>query len=945
MTQAKRVQEALAAGDPSLESACNQASLTLTRCKQWMEQGNVFEAAALNADSGNVIGLALKLSASDSIPDHFSIPSSTALDQLAQLPVIAAEHRTEQARWIELNLADAPLLDRLAAIRSLRLLDPRNPAWKANHEELEHAAVILWTAQAKQCIASENAEAIAALASQVESMGLLSPAGQRLLHTLDQATSTYARQEAEIKLRRVGDQLHIAWAAMNIEEAQRHLHTWHALDSKEGAGHEDDVRAPTVWIESEQHRLQAARHVADLTADVVRSLDEVLPSQVIERRYAALLEVASSIPPAVESRVAHRIAQARRQRARRFVVTLFTIIAAAAMITTALIVRQRSLDRAATISHLSTCIEINLRENRLHDAIDCWNEAVLAELIDAPELAARNTSINRATEDLLRRSERAATRVESAMLTLQSDDASLNDVEVSLQLLRLSEPDLNAASQVAFDVAMLRAETLRSLRIEEARKARLTEFERIEVAIPTDRPAWHDLAAWKSQRMTISSVLAQLAEVRQHEAVAGTDLEWRADRIQGRLHKMIDDASDRIERLEDAQQLAARLREIPVSEAAWHGTWENLLSHDAALLDELDPAAWAQAGEAARAARAIADWREHVLPILQQSGLIGGSVITTAGRAKTSLSSHLDMHAMYSPYRELAEQLASIATAVQSGSTHTQLRSDLDAAGLLDLQRSPIEGGYRYVRSFGSEWRAVDSRFDLSLAPAMLDPLSPVELADLHAEPATVPIIAALARGLDDFEIHPSSGPAAIVDLLTPIEACVEEDDLLRLEVLRTIWKSLLNSGISLPPELRTKATDWLRTMSGSAPTAINADWPRLAKHSGRAPQLATRRQARQASASAPSSDLVERLSLTAERRRAHAGNPRVIGGLLTPDPADASGRLRVHLLTNHADEAEVLVHDGRGWTFAPLPPIMKDDLISPPKGVPIAPTIIFVTP
>ena len=945
MTQVKRVQEALAAGDPSLESACVQASLTLARCKQWMEQGNVFEAAALNADSGNVIGLALNLSASGTIPDHLSIPSAAVLEQLAHLPVIAAEHRTEQARWIELNLADAPLLDRLAAIRSLRLLDPQNPAWKSNHEKLEKAAVKLCTAQAKQCIASENAEAIVALASQVESMGLLGSAGQRLLHTLDEATSTYARQAAEIALLRAGDRLHIAWAAMNIEQAQKHLHTWHAIDAKEGGGHEDDVRGPTVWIESEQHRLQAARHVADLTADVVRSLDEVLPSQVIERRYAALLEVASSIPPAVESRVAHRIAQARRQRARRFVVTLFTIIAAAAMITTALIVRQRSLDRAATISHLSTCIEANLRDNRLHDAIDCWNEAVLAELIDAPELAARIASINRATDELQLRSERAVDRIETAMLAMQPDDATLNDVEVAFQLLRLSEPDLNAASQVAFDVAMLRAETLRSLRIKDARNARLAEFERIEVAIPTDRPVWHDLAAWKSRRMTISGVLAQLAEVRQHEAVAGTDLEWRADRIQGRLHKMIDDASNRIERLEDAQRLADSLREIPVSEAAWHRTWENLLTHDAALLDELDPAAWTQAGEAARAARAIADWRDHVLPILQQSGLVGGSVITTAGRAKTSLSSHLDMHAMYSPYRELAEELASIATAVQSGSTHTQLHSDLDVAGLLDLQRSPIEGGYRYVRSYGSEWRAVDSRFDLSLAPAMLDPLSSMELADLHAEPATVPIIAAMAKGLDDFESHPGSGPRAIVDLLTPIEACDEEDDLLRLEVLRTIWKSLLNSGISLPPELHTKATDWLRTMSGNAPTAINADWPRLAKHSGRTPQLATRRQARQASAGAPSSDLVELVSLAAERRRAQVGNPRVIGGLLTPETVDSSGRLRVNLVASHADDAEVLVHDGRGWAFSPLPPIMEGDLISPPKGVPIAPTIIFVAP
>jgi hypothetical protein len=945
MTQAKRVQEALAAGSPSLESACAQASLTLTRCKEWMEQGNVFEAAALNADAGNVIGLALNLSTSGTIPDHFSIPSPAVLDQLARLPVIAAEHRTEQARWVELNLANAPLLDRLAAIRSLRLLDPRNPAWKANHEELEYAAVKLSTAKAKQCIASGDAEAIVALASQVESMGLLSPAGQRLLHTLDEATSTYARQAAKIALVRVGDRLHVAWAAMNIEQAQRHLHTWHAIDAKEGGGHEDDVRGPTAWIESEQHRLQAARHVADLTADVVRSLDEVLPSQVIERRYAALLEVASSIPSAVESRVAHRIAQARRQRARRFVVTLFTIIAAAAMITTALIVRQRSLDRAATISHLSTCIEANLRENRLHDAIDCWNQAVLAELIDAPELAARSASIHRATEDLQRRSKRAAVRVATATVTLQSDDATLSDVEVALQLLRLSEPDVNAESQAAFDMAIFRAGTLRTLRIEEARNARMAEFERVEAAIPTERPAWHDLAAWKSRRMTISSVLAQLAEVRQHEAVAGTDLEWRADRIQGRLQKMIDDSSHRIERLEDAQRLAASLREIPVSEAAWHRTWENLLAHDAALLDELDPAAWTQAGEAARAARAIADWREHVLPILQQSGLIGGSVITTAGRAKTSLSSHLDMHAMYSPYRELAQQLASLATAVQSGSTYTQLRSDLDAAGLLDLQRSPIEGGYRYVRSYGSEWRAIDSRFDLSLAPAMLDPLSPMELSGLHAEPATVPLIAAMAQGLDDFEIHPGSGPAAIVDLLTPIEACDEEDDLLRLEVLRTIWKSLLNSGISMPQELRTKAADWLSMMSGSAPTAINADWPRLAKQSELAPQLATRRQARQASTGAPSSDLVEMVSLAAERRRSHVSNPRVIGGLLTPDPADPSGRLRVNLVASHADNAEVLVHDGRGWTFAPLPPIMKGELILPPKGVPIAPTIIFVTP
>ena len=149
MTQAKRVQEALAAGSPSLESACAQASLTLTRCKEWMEQGNVFEAAALNADAGNVIGLALKLSTSGTIPDHFSIPSPVVLDQLARLPVIAAEHRTEQARWVELNLANAPLLDRLAAIRSLRLLDPRNPAWKANHEELEYAAVKLSTAKAQ----------------------------------------------------------------------------------------------------------------------------------------------------------------------------------------------------------------------------------------------------------------------------------------------------------------------------------------------------------------------------------------------------------------------------------------------------------------------------------------------------------------------------------------------------------------------------------------------------------------------------------------------------------------------------------------------------------------------------------------------------------------------------------------------------------------------------
>ncbi len=944
MTLAARLQQAISAPHEDADEIFAAANQTMARCTAWLEQGLVFEAAALNADAGNVVGLLIRLSGG-TVPDGLAMPSRRVMDRLARLPVIAAEHRKEFAVWITANLTDAPLLERLSAISRLHAVDPTNPAWKASHEQLERVAVTLWNEEVDRCITEGDALSLAAAGRQADAMMLLTPAGQRLLHKIDRAQTAAAKRAASSGLTDLADRLHLAWAAMDFDAARRLLGAWKSLDQRSNCGNQADVRAVAAWIRTETDSRRHDAHIEDLIADVVRALDELEPLGVVEQRYATLLKAATHIPPAVEARVTHRIAEGRRQRARRYVVSVLTIVAVAALVTTAVIVRQRSLERSRTIEHLAACMESNLHEGRLRVAVDCWEEARRWGLIDEPQISARRAGIDRAVLELEEAEQRFLQDVRDMHAAAGSATLTLEQANAHFQRLTEMESDLPSSAQTAFAAALKEVEARRGELIEALRDDIKQSLSSIEQRVPDDLVAAADLPGWRTRRATLAAALDALNAVDLKDGLAGTDLQLRASRLDARIRGLHGVAHDRIEQLEEVETVAAELRRIPISEATWAAAWSRLLELNPAFVHNIDPNAWTEASEASLASQATAHWRDHVLPIVAQAGLLTlDSPISAAaaGRADTTLRAHLDLHDQYTPYHKVAAYLGELAAAVQNQSSRGDLRQAMSDAGLLELHRAPHAGGYRYMRSETNSWLRIDSNLDLALKPSMLKPISAEDFNHLYASPAVPPILTALLNGLDAWEKHDAQSDAAVLDLVTAVEAVREPDELLRLATIRAVWQTLLDQQVPMSQTLRATAGDWLDSIGRDAPAAAQADWPRLAQSADGPAQLATRRQAREAVNNAPSAAVIERLHMASLDSTATRALARAIAGVLTPD---LTGQLKVDLVGTTLAHGEVLAHDGRRWRWVPLPPLHDGGTLSPPKGVPLAPTIIFSTP
>jgi len=950
VTLAEQVQHAVTTPNESVSDVFAAANQMVSRCVSWLERGLVFEAAALNADAGNLIGLLIRLSTGPiPVPEGLAIPNTQMLDRLARLPAIAADHRREFSAWVAANLTDGPLLERLAAISRLHALDPTNPAWRSSHEQLEHGAVAIWNDEVDRCIAEGDATSLAAAGRQADAMMLLTPGGQRLLHKIDAAQGQAARDAAKAELTATADRLHVAWAAMDFDTARRLLAEWKRFDQRTNCGDDTDIRGVATWIEAESHKRRRQAHVQDLIADVVRALDELEPLSVVEQRYATLLREADHLPSAVEARVSHRIAEGRRQRARRYVVSILTIVAVACLVTTAMVVRQRSLDRPRAITQLAACIDSNLEEGRLREAVDCWDEATRKDLTEAPQVSARRAAIDRAILDLEDAERRIVQQIKEIQGDLSAAQLSLEEVDAYANRLAELEPDVPRGSQPLHAAVLAEATARKGTLIESLRREIKAELARIEHLAPEGHVAAADLPAWRARRSELARALDTLAEVDLKNGLAGTDLQMRAARLDTRLRDLHTAAMQRIEQLEEVETVAAELRRIPISEATWIAAWQRLLELNPAFVHNIDPNAWTEASEAALAAQATAHWRDHVLPIVEQAGILRLDAPVSAGaagRAGTTLRAHLDLHDQYSPYHDVAEHLADLAAAVQDQASRGKLRQAVTEAGLLNLHRAPQAGGYRYLRPEPGLWLRVDSTLDLGMKPSSLVPLSADDFNSLYASPAVSPISSALLRGLDAWERYDVPSDAAILNLMTAGEAVNEADDLLRLAAIRTLWQALLDQGVPMSSELRDAGSAWLDSVEREAPGAAQADWPRLAQSDDASddnrPQMQIRRQARYAAGNAPSSEMIERLHTGALRRATGQAGVRVIGGVMTPD---IGGRLVVDLIDDSLARGEVLAHDGRRWRWVPLPPLSDGDTLSPPKGVPLAPTIIFTTP
>ena len=931
----------------TIRAAAEAASLTLARCAAWLLKGDAVGAAALNADSGNLIGLYVMLQQSGQpLPAGLTLPVSPPLEDLAKLPATAMAHREEVDRWTTLNLEDAPLPDRLAAARTLRLLEPNNPMWKRIHDALEQAAVELWSGEVDRCLETGDPIAIASMARQVHVMEFLSAAGQRLVHTLDDAMQDLTKAAAAEKLQRIEDELHLAWAGMDVQRATNLIRQWRASAEAAGGSSEKPIRGIVRWLDTDRHRLSRERVTQNLTTDLVRALDELEPLHAVERKYAAALEAGAAIPAVVETRVAHRIADERRARARRYAIGAVAIIAIAASLAVIITIRQQGLDRARTIQNLSNCITSAIQTNQLPAALDCWGEAERAGLTMYPEMAAHRPAIERAEEAVAARHAAATDALRRGQETLQTEVPSLTSVQSAIAAIESSQSDLPTALRPEWDALMARATRLRESLLIDERADRLQELKAVESQLAKANPLPADLAGW-TQRLTEARAAARtLAAIGLRPAADEITTKQRLTSLDHRASALRELAAERVARLEAGSQALDALSRPPVTETSWARTWDQLIAEYPDVIRAQDRADWARAAEAAAVAAAVEDWRAR-LPAIEEARLWSTTEPpepSLVSGVRTSLQSHLDAHLDRSPYQPVAGRLIALASAMRDTQRIDPLDAAIEASGLLDLHRVETADGYVYLKRVNHDWHRLESQQDVKVPPAHLDKLSHEDQRVLFEdiEPSPPPAVSALHRGLEAWKAGP--GPATAAELIRAIEQCDEKDSLLVLAILKSVWTALREPTLPLPAGISQRGGHWLDTLSVPAPTAVGADWIALAPQARSKSQHSVRQQARHAPHNAPTADDIQRAWQEEAADLASAAVPRVIGGLVLPDE-NSDIHANVSWAGTPTPQREILVRTPSGWVFKHLDLNEAADQLQWPANMPHAPAIIFITP
>jgi hypothetical protein len=952
MNQAQRLQHALA--DPigaDVPDACEAVNRTLVILANWLDVGAIHEAAALNADAGNIVGLVARLArATGGPPPALRLPEAKTLRSLTRLPAVAASHHREVSHWVDLNLAEAPLTDRLASIRSLRLLDPRNIGWKRTHEELETAVVRLWEDETERCIAAGDPKAVDRLNEQIVAMGFLGRSGQRLLHLLKIARTRNRAMQADQELAPLGTQLHLAWASMDVPLARRVQTAWrHTAELAEG-DHEQDTRAVFAWLDLEDRHAAEERETKQHLDDLVRALDELQPVHAVERRYAAIRDVQAQIPSAIESRVSHYITAERRKRTRRFVVVLSSIIAVAGVLTSIILINTYSARRQQMIENLSVCISEHLEAGRLREAQDCWEQAVNADVSETPIIAAHAAGIERAKQTMVEWRNHADSDLELARTLLEGDDVELAHIDEAIALLQAAEPDLRPSSLTVLQQQVRRATSLRSDRIAALRDQITGELAAIEALLAEPQPAHADQRGWKARVATLQRAVHMLLQVRERPAADAPDLRQRAAGLQARIDNYSTQAAQRVAGMDEADHLLSELRRIPSSECSWANTWDDLLDSHADLLIGDSSRDWEGGRSRAHAACASENWRRVVLPKLNLYGLLGnGAAPPNPRAARTTLKSHLDLFAGdQSPYRGVATRLIDQAERLERQHLADALRSKVEATGLLELYVADTVDGYRYLRPFENGLRRIDSRQDLSKDPIMLKELTSSEEHDLYSHPKPAVIALALQKGLDAYDAAGVATTESVCNLLQEVQECPEPDGLLSLAVQKILWDLILELAIPIPDQTREAATTWLGHLGSGGHGSLRADWAQRSMSANASVQQMMRRTAQRDADASPRHHQIRSLDLADLRRdelRAMAG-PRVIGGLLVPEPDGPAGTMRVQLLQGEVQHPEVLLQRPDGWHFTQFDDrLVHDALVDAPQGIRGLPVIIFITP
>jgi hypothetical protein len=298
-------------------AACQAVNQRLRRCEDFLHKGLRSEAIQLaEADPPLLDALAVldfpERAQWDEIAATYGLPPAPKLN-VATAEALNRAYGEEEPlrvqlrvhRW--LNLARAPLRDRLAALRRLRQSDSTNPVWSEDIRVFEAARHRELQEEIEAAITARNFAALAACWDEVQTAPWLTEPPQSLVSTLRGAF-----------LKQVGKELYDAYKSLDFPRAQGLRNRWNHLcprvsELSVNASIPNRVSLALEWVSREEGR-QANRlaYEAALT-DLEHALGGAATRDQLRELWLKVTAFRRTVPAKLGERYSERMKELRSQ--------------------------------------------------------------------------------------------------------------------------------------------------------------------------------------------------------------------------------------------------------------------------------------------------------------------------------------------------------------------------------------------------------------------------------------------------------------------------------------------------------------------------------------------------------------------------------------------------------------------------------------------------------
>lgn len=951
-----------------LEACVRGVRKGIDRAVDFASRGLVCEAAALIEDFPDLVRQAealRTLPASDGAVGRFMsdqlgdtiarlpLPTQAEVDELAAIPVRAAEHRALHDALRISALRGEPIPTRIRILKKLRAVDQRNRMWLDQIEALE-TAWIRKIAELRQKPTATRAELDEALVA-LETHDWVASIPRGLKDELVARALPLRADEAGERYAALAAQIHDAASLMDRAELLRLEEAWAKINLETGRMPDpalaSSVQPAFAWLTTLENEERARQAFEGEVERLERMLNEARAASEIERQIAVLRDARRDAPTGLIDRAVAYVAAERegvRRRHRLFLVGAASVaivlgVVGVYVVRTASEARERARELTALVAAVdageaekarSISIEIRARGGE-PDA------ALAAALTRADALLAtreaRTAEIKRLASELAAELGGNPTRARVVAIKDLLDAARVDAEEPERR--ELGELERRRVDRL---VELDRQADQSSRAAVEAVDAALRQWK-----LPS---AWTDGAQldpteWARYIAALESARRTLDEAR--SASAGFDAGVSRATLKGEaVDARIAEAKSR------AEALAAALRELdptrlcaPVTvEADFAGRLSELLAnHGAILARQRRLGDFEAARDCGPAWQAIQTWRDDHRPKL--AALLGprldGEISPDQhARVLELVNDFLAKH----PVSPLTSALKGLAARFDPTSAASiwpadRIAQQLSAARLADLEETPLNGGRRFYRrpARGGDPRnsAVENLGDLMADPAKLDSILSVRQEEITGKPVPNEVSVAWADAAERLKTASISDVRPVLlDLLVAISAS-KSDPLLRFRAMREAC-DMLEQGGHMPANLAAPLGAWREQVRKQARNALVADWARA----GYEPEVNFREARREAVAaieSFPNLTVVLAESRAEQSRAAGILQPLVPSGVIEPA---GDGAARIVSGRRESGRFFIVASAGAGWELVEI--TIKDGIVASPAQLPKGPILVF---